>query len=146
MPIAMKKMIEEIYGSSVAKLSTAEVAERGILVSTNKEVLTMNNHIIETLPDQSYTYLSYDQAMSEDPNDIHNYPPEFFNAKMPSSLPPHVLTLKKGAIIMLLRNIRPAVGFSNGTRLKVLRLSMESKQKLFPKLFVAPSITYSEWI
>ena len=39
------------------------------------------------------------------------------NSIAPGDLPPHILKLKKGAPLMLLRNINPKSGLCNGTRL-----------------------------
>ncbi|ONM62889.1 PIF1 helicase [Zea mays] len=61
-------------------------------------------------------YHSFDSAM----DDPHNYyPPEFLNTLTPNGLPPHVLKLKIGCPVILLRNIDPANGLCNGTRLVV---------------------------
>jgi ATP-dependent DNA helicase PIF1 len=40
-----------------------------------------------------------------------------------SSLPPHLLKLKVGAPVILLRNLSPSTGLCNGTRLRVVRIS-----------------------
>ena len=45
------------------------------------------------------------------------YQPEFLNSISLGGLHPHKLTLKRGAPIMLLRNIDPKLGLCNGTRL-----------------------------
>ncbi|GFV93150.1 ATP-dependent DNA helicase [Trichonephila clavipes] len=37
-------------------------------------------------------------------------------------MPPHVLNLKVGAVIMLLRNFNPSTGLCNGTRLIIRKL------------------------
>ena len=59
-------------------------------------------------------YHSFDCAV----DDPHNYyPEEFFNTLTPNGLPPHVLKLKIGCPIILLRNIDPANELCNGTRL-----------------------------
>ena len=47
------------------------------------------------------------------------YPSEFLNTLTPNGLPPHVLKLKIGCPVILLRNIDPAGGLCNGTRLVV---------------------------
>ena len=44
-------------------------------------------------------------------------PVEYLNSLNLSGIPPHKLTLKKGAVIMLMRNLNPSLGLCNGTRL-----------------------------
>lgn len=123
MPIAMMAMIKEIYGETVHTLTVEELSQRAILASTNKEVLKINNYIIGTLPEGSYTYYSYDQVISDENSDIYNFPAEDLNKRTPPSMPPHELTLKVSTIVMLLRNINTDEGLSNGTRLQVTKLS-----------------------
>ena len=61
-------------------------------------------------------YHSFDSAV----DDPHNYyPSEFLNSLTPNGLPPHVLKLKLGCPVILLRNIDPANELCNGTRLVV---------------------------
>jgi hypothetical protein len=61
-------------------------------------------------------YHSFDGAV-DDPNNY--YSSEFLNTMTPNGLPPHMLKLKIGCPIILLRNIDPAGGLCNGTRLVV---------------------------
>ena len=59
-------------------------------------------------------YHSFDHAV----DDPHNYyPEEFLNTLTPNGLPPHVLKLKIGCPVILLRNIDPTNGLCNGTGL-----------------------------
>jgi hypothetical protein len=61
-------------------------------------------------------YHSFDEAV----DDPHNYyPQEFLNTLTPNGIPPHVLKLKIGCPVILLRNLDPANGLCNGTRLVI---------------------------
>jgi ATP-dependent DNA helicase PIF1 len=61
-------------------------------------------------------YHSFDEAV----DDPHNYyPREFLNTLTPNGIPPHVLKLKIGCPVILLRNLDPANELCNGTRLVV---------------------------
>jgi ATP-dependent DNA helicase PIF1 len=76
----------------------------------------INMRMIDCFQGEQMMYHSFDTAV-HDPN--NNYPLEFLNTLTPNGLPPHVLKLKVGCPIMLLRNIEPANGLCNDTRLVV---------------------------
>ncbi|AQK55697.1 hypothetical protein ZEAMMB73_Zm00001d051991 [Zea mays] len=91
----------------------------------------VNNDGDVRLPDEMM-YHSFDTAV-DDPNNY--YPSEFLNTLSPNGLPPHVLKLKIGCPIMLLRNIDPANGLCNDTRLVVFlpRIPLcPSDDEMFP--------------
>jgi ATP-dependent DNA helicase PIF1 len=50
------------------------------------------------------------------------YPTEFLNSISANGFPNHKLMLKKGVIVMLLRNLNQTMGLCNGTRLLVTKL------------------------
>ncbi|PWZ34044.1 UDP-arabinopyranose mutase 3 [Zea mays] len=92
------------------------ITSRAILSTRNDWVDMINVKMIDRFQGEHMVYHSFDSAM----DDPHNYySPEFLNTLTPNGLPPHVLTLKIGCPVILLRNIDPANGLCNGTRLVV---------------------------
>ena len=68
-------------------------------------------------------FVSYSGDKIVDEQDADNYPSEYLNTINMSSLPPHLLKLKVGAVVILLRNLSPSTGLCNGTRLRVTRIN-----------------------
>ncbi|KAL9830734.1 putative DNA helicase [Arabidopsis thaliana] len=69
----------------------------------------------------------YRSSDSIDPSDTRAdknpvYTPDFLNKIKISGLPNHLLWLKVGCPVMLLRNLDPHGGLMNGTRLQIVRL------------------------
>lgn len=123
MPESLRLMISTVFGNNIANLTTAQLSTSAILAKTIKEVTEVNDFIIAELGGGPITtYLSVDNVVSNDPNDELNYPVEYLNNQQPSGLPPHKLKLRVGVVIMLLRNLSPEDGLSNGTRLKIVSL------------------------
>ncbi|XP_025631658.1 uncharacterized protein [Arachis hypogaea] len=94
--------------------------DRAILVPTVDNVEEINNYIVDLLPDKEKNYLSADSICGSDVYsdvDVDWINVEFLNQIRCSGLPNHSLKLKIGVPIILLRNIDPAGGLCNGTRL-----------------------------
>ena len=92
------------------------ITSRAILSTRNDWVDSINMKMIGYFQGGEVEYYSFDSAV----DDPHNYyPSEFLNTLTPNGLPPHVLKLKVGCPRILLRNIDPANGLCNGTRLVV---------------------------
>jgi ATP-dependent DNA helicase PIF1 len=99
--------------------------DRAILATKNVIVDAINNYMLDLIPGEEKTYLSYDSLCNARsdvnmPNDVHT--PEFLNTIVASGVPNHKLRLKVGVPVMLLRNIDPASGLCNGTRLIITRM------------------------
>ena len=94
---------------------------RAIICPTNKDAQEINQKMIKQLPGQLYTYFSYDKILNT--KQSHLFPTEFLNKQEVSSMPPHLLELREGAPIMLIRNLDPANGHVNGSRYIVRKLT-----------------------
>jgi ATP-dependent DNA helicase PIF1 len=143
--LSIEDLIRVAYGdgSTVFSSTTAEfLASRTVLSPRNKDVDEVNQAALELFPTQGpdtpsspsvRLYYSADsiKEASEDQdrssaakpkagmNNQDLYPLEFLNSITAGSLPPHQLHLKKGCIVMLLRNLNPREGLANGTRVVV---------------------------
>ncbi|KAL1355887.1 uncharacterized protein [Arachis hypogaea] len=96
--------------------------DRAILAPTVENVEEINNYIVDLLPGKEKSYLSADSICGSDAYsdvDVDWITVEFLNQIRCSGLPNHLLKLKIGVPIILLRNIDPAGGLCNGTRLVV---------------------------
>ena len=96
---------------------------KGILTPLNKDVDYINSIALTKLNGQTIILESADCFVSIDNQNNENlYPTEFLNSLTPSGMLPHLLELKIGAPVILLRNINQKEGLVNGTRLKVMNI------------------------
>ena len=83
----------------------------------------LNQVVIAFLPGEMRSYTSRDIANSKDgAEEQYNIPLGSLHGITTGSLPPHSLNLKVGCPIIMLRNINPAIGLCNGTRLVVVAM------------------------
>ena len=130
-------------------------SSRAILCPTNQMSLDINSQVLQLVPGVEREYLSVDTLEDDGLSDEEreNYPLEYLTSLTPSGMPPHKLSLKVGAVIMLLRNIDTNGGLTNGTRLSVKRLyhnyldvkvltgSSTGKRVYIPRMSLKPSDT-----
>ena len=91
-----------------------QMINRCILSPRNSSVDELNDMMIEKFPGKLYTYISSDKTVNQRFQGDYQ---DFLNSQNPKGLPPHKLLLKVNCPIMLLRNLNPAEGLCNGTRL-----------------------------
>ncbi len=104
--------------------------QRSILAPKNTDVDEVNNAILESLYEESHTYLSANSLTPTEEGAIvvagvsmdSLYPVEFLNTLQFSGIANHKLELKVGVPILLLRNLNQSIGLCNGTRLIIKRL------------------------
>ncbi|XP_020972051.1 uncharacterized protein LOC107627897 [Arachis ipaensis] len=112
---SLHKLIEEIFSNLQSHgWDASYMVERAILTPKNHDVQQLNDIIINKFLGQERNLVSFDEVEG----DVNNlYQQEYLNSVSTGRLPPHVLKVKKGAPLMLLRNIDPKAGLCNGTRL-----------------------------
>nr|XP_045088974.1 uncharacterized protein LOC123497090 [Aegilops tauschii subsp. strangulata] len=113
----LEKLIDHVFPSLDDNMSDSNyMTSRAILSTTNDNVDKINIRMIERFHGDEVIYHSFDSA-EDDPYGY--YAQEFLNGLTPNGLPPHALKLKLNCPVILLRNIDPANGLCNGTRLVV---------------------------
>jgi ATP-dependent DNA helicase PIF1 len=94
------------------------IKDRIILTCKNKDVDDINALIADQIQgSELFEYKSADTIEDAEGTSASLYPMEFLNTLTPNGLPGHVLRLKKGLPIVLLRNLCLQKGLCNGTRL-----------------------------
>ncbi|XP_027174571.1 uncharacterized protein LOC113774209 [Coffea eugenioides] len=88
--------------------------DRCILTPKNTFVEDINEMMIQRFPGQVFTYTSSDRTIDQRFQADYE---DFLNTQNPKGLPPHKLVLKENCPLILLRNLNPAEGLCNGTRL-----------------------------
>lgn len=126
---------------------------RIILSARNHDVLDLNTKILQMMPGNAESHLSVDSVVEEagadDGTSGLNMPLEFLRTLNPPGLPPGDLQLKLGCPLILLRNLCPARGLCNRTRMILVQMSQRVlKVKLIGgehdgQLALIPRITLS---
>uniref|UniRef100_A0A8I6WRR5 ATP-dependent DNA helicase n=1 Tax=Hordeum vulgare subsp. vulgare TaxID=112509 RepID=A0A8I6WRR5_HORVV len=115
--VDLEKLIDHVFPALDYNMSDPNyMTSRAIIYTKNDNVDKINTRMIERFQGEEKIYHSFDSA-EDDPHGY--YAPEFLNNLNPNGLPPHALKLKINCPIILLRNIDPANGLCNGTRLVV---------------------------
>ncbi|XP_025665110.1 uncharacterized protein [Arachis hypogaea] len=116
-------LVNFVYPNLLLNLNNGSYfGDRTILALTLEIVNDVNKHIMKSLIGEEKTYLSFDSFCVKEGNmksELDTITPDVLNAINCSGLPPHLLALKEGVLVMLLRNIDQSNGLYNGTRLQV---------------------------
>ncbi|XP_074377294.1 uncharacterized protein LOC141718812 [Apium graveolens] len=100
------------------------LSERAILQPTNQKVAHLNSLIFEKLPGESVSYFSVDSAedFGGTEADLNSaFPIKYLNSINIPGIPTHELSLKVGAVVMLIRNLNQTLRLCNGTRMIVMK-------------------------
>ncbi|PIC14437.1 hypothetical protein B9Z55_026756 [Caenorhabditis nigoni] len=127
-------LADEVFGDLLSSGDVQKLAKVAILTPRNKEALEVNNSVLDRMPGTATVYLSLDEVCHKEGtvlNDSLNFTTEFLNQMTPSGMPPHELRLKKGAIVMLLRNLDVKNSLCNGTRFVIEKMGARILQCKF---------------
>uniref|UniRef100_A0A8R1IVH7 ATP-dependent DNA helicase n=1 Tax=Caenorhabditis japonica TaxID=281687 RepID=A0A8R1IVH7_CAEJA len=94
-----------------------------VLTMDNKTALRINEQVLERVDCEEFVFRSEDVADSND--GLTAADAEVFATKTPQGLPPHILHLKVGAQVVLLRNLAVDQGLCNGTRMTIERIGQD---------------------
>jgi ATP-dependent DNA helicase PIF1 len=132
---------------------------RMILAPRNSDVSDVNSTVLGRMDGITRTYFSADKIIEEagadgpEDRDETLIPVEFLRSLNSGSLPPGELSLKVGCPLILLRNLSPARGLCNGSRMILLRMSErvlecrlvggdhDGETVLIPRISLTPSNT-----
>ena len=140
---SMKDFVKIIFPDLERNLdSEGWLDGRSILAPTNIEVDTINDILESSVPGAMKKFSSSDNL--EDYRDAMRFNTEYLNSLCPSGFPRHILNLKPGMPIMILRNICPKEGLCNGTKViykrtlnnvvLVCNIASNGKQVLIPRI------------
>ena len=113
-------LIDKLFGAALDTQATRHFTSTVILAPTNKDCDSLNEDINDRILGKCIEYRSVDVV--DDEHTIAAFPTEFLNRLDISGMPPHLLKLKKGSIVMLLRNLNIDRGLCNGVRMLILDL------------------------
>lgn len=101
--------------------------DRALLALTNHAVAAINTDILERFPGFAREFLSVDTASDvSDSIGAETYTVELLQSIDLAGMPPSKLNLKTGVPVILLRNLNPAVGLCNGTRMMIQHMNNRS--------------------
>lgn len=116
-----RDLIRHVYPSFEASPDRDKMFEsRLILAPHNKTVDQINAACLDLFPGHTVEYRSFD-SIPDDEDAATQHPVEMLNSLDPPGLPQHLLSLKPGMPVMLMRNLDPPL-LCNGTRLTVVQL------------------------
>ncbi|XP_053213896.1 ATP-dependent DNA helicase PIF1-like [Panonychus citri] len=114
-------LIDYIYGNNpdIFTRDPLFLTDRAILCPKNIHCDEINEKIVNMISGEEQTYTSLNTVVDDGSGSNINYPTEYLDTLEISGLPPHKIKLKKGVVVILLRNLNLNAGLTNGTRLSV---------------------------
>ena len=115
-----QELESKVYDNLMTNYDNASYLNRRAIMSTTNDIIQSRNfEIIQRLPGELVVSKSRDECIED--KDKTMYPVDYLNKISVSGIPPHRLALKKGACIILIRNLNQ--NFKMG---KILKLNVTS--------------------
>ncbi|XP_026432467.1 ATP-dependent DNA helicase PIF1-like [Papaver somniferum] len=112
---SLSQLIDVPFPNSVENARDVDyMVNRALITPLNEYVEKLNDRVLNIFPGKEVLFYSLD-SLDDDTHCL--YQQEYLNNNAPGGLPSHILKLKIGAPIMLLRNVDAKNGLCNGTRL-----------------------------
>jgi ATP-dependent DNA helicase PIF1 len=108
--------------NQVEEDSGDRMCERAILTPKNEHVNRINNLMMDRFPADGNEFFAQSADSLTQEFENAGIPNEYLNTINPPGFPPHRLRLKIGMPLILLRNLNPSQGLSNGSKLRLQKI------------------------
>jgi hypothetical protein len=122
--LELHSMLDSVYGGFMERCTSADygwIAARAILCPRHVACNAVNDLMLARLPGDEVELTAINQ-FCDDGGGLDNIGEEILNGSEAPGIAPHKLRLKPYAVLMLMRNLAPSRGLSNGTRLLLLEI------------------------
>ncbi|XP_050535181.1 uncharacterized protein LOC126902195 isoform X3 [Daktulosphaira vitifoliae] len=124
-------LLDFVYPRAMSLDNVRDYAKHIVLCVTNDECKNINDQVLRSrVTGSQRVYTATDTVVADDDDEAANFPVEFLNTLEADNLPPYRLTLKVGAIVMLLKNLDTTRRLCNGTRLNLNELTQITRRTL----------------
>ena len=113
--------IDDFLDDMFPRINDTNIPETVIMTTKNEGMYDINDRCLKRYrPDEDSVVITATNSAFHPEMKIPQHKMDDYN---PGGLPPHNLCLKKGCILMLLRNWNLTKGLANGTKLRLLEVS-----------------------
>ena len=103
--LSKNSIVDDIFPSTILPHRVHQIQDYAILCPTNEKCKELNAKIIDRIEGEKAVYYSVHNIVSDDADAQNLFPLEFIHTLEPSGMPPHLLELKVGCVVILIRNL-----------------------------------------